>query len=150
MGRLKPLDGISHRAAWVWDELSDSTGWPLSTGDVLPQQVVDLACLLHLHHVTRAFDYLDDGVGRRAPGVPRRNDPIPRPPHDEHALPGLTETASGLLALAPLTEKALIQLGENLGHAVEPLVLQQVVEQLATDELRVGEELLDHGLQVPA
>ena len=39
---------------------------------------------------------------------------------------------------------------ERLGHAVQPLELQQVIDHLAADKVLVGEEVLQHRLQIAA
>src|SRR5215475_1953678 len=121
---------------------------PRSSQDVSRERGVNLAGLLHLHHVTGPLDDAARGRGWGMGSMLGRDDAVCGAPHDQHALPRLPEPPAGLLALSAVREEAFAELAEQFTDAIEALVLQDVVQELARDELGPGEELLHDRLQV--
>src|SRR5262245_1010023 len=81
-------------------------------------------------------------------GMRGRDDAIPGAPYDEHALSRLSEPPAGLLALLAAREEASAEFAQQLADAIEALVLQDVVQELARDELGPGKELLHERLEL--
>src|SRR5262245_11395859 len=81
-------------------------------------------------------------------GMRVRDDAVRGAPYDQHALARLPEPTAGLLALSAAREEAAAELAQELTDAIEALVLQDVVQELARDELGPGEELLHQWLEV--
>src|SRR4051794_7020310 len=108
-----------------------------------PDQRVNPPGLLHLNHVTGAVDYLDPSAGGGF-RMTRRNDTVLSSPDDQ----GRTATGVEAGALRPAGEDARGKRAQRLGHAVDPLVFEEVVDELARDERGIGEELFDYGLKV--
>src|SRR5215472_8633950 len=77
-----------------------------------------------------------------------RDDAVRGAPYDQHALSRLSEPPAGLLALLATREETSPELVQQLTDTIEALVLQDIVQELARDELGPGEELLHEWLQI--
>ena len=122
----------------------------LRTSDVSLDKGIHIAGLFHEDHVAGVVE--DDDLGaRQFLGVGGRDDFVLLAP-DDQCRRGVTrgEPGTWLVLLGLASEERRREVLQEWLDAVEALVLQHIVDELTADQALVGEELLQHRLQVLA
>ena len=78
------------------------------------------------------------------------NDRIARPPDDLQRNGCRLEIGHERARLPAVLEHGVGEAAQRFAHAVQPLVLQQIVDHLPADQVLVGEQLLEHRLEIAA
>ncbi len=114
------------------------------------QLLVDLGRLLHVRHVAGAVEHRDRHAGRQPLGVAHRQDLVLAAPDHLHRHGQLAQPAGQLQRLPAAGEAFPGDAVERRLDAIQALVLQHLLDHLARDGGRIGDQHLEHRLQLLA